>query len=70
MGEVQAAKEPASLLHWKCEPASEDVKPKLALRVWIVPEGPEVMVVLGAAVSTVKVRVAGSCRCCSPNPLP
>ncbi len=44
-------------MHSKLAPDSE-LKAKLAELVAIVPLGPEVIVVVGATVSTVKVRVA------------
>ena len=50
-----------SRLHWKVEPVSLEEKPKLAEALFtVLPEaGPEVMVVSGAVVSTVQVRLAG-----------
>ena len=51
MGLAQAAQGPASRLHWKLEPAFEELNEKLALLVSIVPEGPAVIVVWGGLVS-------------------
>jgi len=51
LGLEQAAHDPASRLHWKLEPASEELNEKLALLVSIVPEGPAVIVVRGGLVS-------------------
>ena len=59
MGLVQGEKAPASSLHSKVEPTSLEVKEKEAE---LEPEGSvgsEVMVVSGAAVSTVHVDEAG-----------
>ena len=59
VGLVQLAKAPPSSEHWNVEPASDDVKLKLALVTFVGLAGAPVSVVLGAAVSTVQVRVAG-----------
>ena len=45
--------------HWKVEPVSLDVNAKLAEVAATVPDGPDPIVVSGAVVSTVHVRVAG-----------
>ena len=58
-GEGHPANAAESSLQRKREPASDDEKVKLAFRCAIVPEGPEVIVVSGRVVSTVKVRLAG-----------
>ncbi len=58
-GEVQAAQAPESSLHSNEEPASEEPKPKLGVRLLVAPEGPEVIVVSGAVASTVNEREAG-----------
>ena len=44
--------------HWKLEPGSE-LKSKLGVLSVVVPCGAEVIVVSGAAVSTVKLRLSG-----------
>jgi hypothetical protein len=55
LGLVQAAKPAPSRLHWKLLPACVEVNEKLAL-VWLVGfDGCAVIVVSGAAVSTVQV---------------
>jgi hypothetical protein len=46
------AQDPESSLHWKVEPLSVELKPRLALVAVVVSEGLEVIVVLGAVVST------------------
>ena len=56
MGEVQAVKGAPSRLHSNVEPAAEDEKPKFAVVERTVPDGPEVIVVSGAPVSTVRGR--------------
>lgn len=59
-GELQAAKAPASRRHSKLEPASSAAKAALAeVVVRIDPWDGDVIVTLGAVVSTVKVPVAG-----------
>src|SRR5919107_3282389 len=66
LGEVQALKAALSSLHWKVELASEEEKVNVALFCFMVPAGPESMVVFGAVVScggggttvTLKVEVA------------
>jgi hypothetical protein len=56
---VQVANASASSLHWNVEPASVEVKLKLAV-VWFVGfAGPAVIVVFGAVRSTVQVCCAG-----------
>ena len=55
---MQVAKAPASSLHWKVEPASEEEKLKLALVLLVGSAGALSMVVLGAALSTVTVRAS------------
>jgi hypothetical protein len=65
LGEKQAPKTAASSLHSKVEPASDEEKANVALFCFMVPEGPESMMVLGGVVScgggtfTVKVLEAG-----------
>jgi len=66
LGEEQALKAALSSLHSKVLPASEEEKVNVALLDFIVPEGPESIVVSGAVVScggggtsTVKVLEAG-----------
>jgi hypothetical protein len=63
---VQPTQDPESSLHWKVEPLSVALKPRLALVEVVVAGGLEVIVVLGAVVSpggttasTVQLRVAG-----------
>jgi hypothetical protein len=56
---VQAVKEPASSLHSKVLPASVAVKLKLALVLLVVAAGLAVIVVSGAVVSIVQVKLAG-----------
>jgi adenine deaminase len=56
---VQAAKTPASSLHSKVLLASVDVKLKLALVLLVVAAGLAVIVVSGAVVSMVQVKLAG-----------
>ena len=60
-GEVQSAKVPESIRHWilAVSAAGLPAKVKVASSVAMVPEGPVLIVVSGAVVSTVKVRVAG-----------
>ena len=60
-GDVQTAHGPSSTRHSNVEPVSVEVKAKVGvLSLIVVPlAGPLVMVVAGAAVSTVKVRLAG-----------
>jgi hypothetical protein len=55
---VQAEKPPPSSWHWNVEPASLETKLKLALVEALGSLGEAVMVVFGAAVSTVHVKVA------------
>src|ERR1700741_3511527 len=50
-GDVQTPQGPASRGHWKRDPASEELKPRLADPVVTVPDGPESIVVFGAVVS-------------------
>jgi hypothetical protein len=54
-GELQAVKPAPSRRHWKVAPASLDVKRKVGVRSVVLPDGPALIVVLGAWVSTVKV---------------
>ena len=60
---MQPLHDPESGLHWKVEPLSLELKLRLAVVEVVVPEGPELIVVSGAAVSaaacTVQLRVAG-----------
>src|ERR687895_580307 len=58
-GEVQAAKAAASTRHWKLAPASLE-KPNVGVESPVRPVGPESIVVCGAAVSTVKARLAAA----------
>jgi hypothetical protein len=59
-GEVQAAVNAApSSAHSKLEPVSLAENSKLALVLVVVGGGPKLMVVCGAVVSTVHVKVAG-----------
>ena len=51
LGEEQALKAALSSLHWKVEFASEEEKANVALFCFMVPEGPESMVVFGGVVS-------------------
>jgi uncharacterized membrane-anchored protein len=56
---VQEVKEPASSLQAKVLLASVDVKLKLALVLLVVADGLAVIVVSGAVVSMVQVKLAG-----------
>ena len=56
---MQALKAAPSRLQVNEEPASVEVKLKLADVLVTVPERPDVIVVSGATVSTVQVRLAG-----------
>ncbi len=59
VGDSQGAKFTALTLHSKVEPASLEVNSNVGVEVVvIVPLGPEVIVVVGATVSTPKVRAA------------
>ena len=58
-GEVQLANVPASISHSSVEPASVEVNENVGVESVVVPVGPDVMVVSGAVVSTVKARLAG-----------
>jgi hypothetical protein len=49
-------------LHWKVEPPSVELNPRLALVAVVVAEGLEVIVVLGAVVST------GGVTACTDQP--
>ena len=51
LGEVQLPKAAPSREHSKVEPDSEDEKENVALFCFVVPEGPESMVVSGGVVS-------------------
>ena len=59
MGEAQAAKEPPSIRHSKVEPPSLELKEKSASAELLGSLGCAVIVVFGAAVSTVQVKLAG-----------
>ena len=59
MGVVQALKPPPSSWHWNVEPASLELKPKLALVAFVGLAGPDVIDVSGAVVSIVHVKLAG-----------
>ena len=48
---MQAPKLPESMRHWKLEPDSLALKPKLAVVAVVVPVGPLVIVVSGGVVS-------------------
>ncbi len=56
---MHGAKLPESSLHSKLEPPSLELKPKLGEALLVGPEGPELIVVFGAWVSTVNARLAG-----------
>ena len=58
-GPEQAPKGALSILHWNVDPDSSEEKVKVGVVSGVVPVGPESIVVLGAVVSTVKLRVAG-----------
>ena len=58
-GPLQGAKAAESKRHSKVEPDWLEEKPKVGVESLVGPEGPEVIVVFGAWVSTVKERVAG-----------
>jgi hypothetical protein len=58
LGASQAAKVAPSRLHSKVESFSVEENSKVAEALFTLPEGPSLMVVSGAVVSTVKVRVA------------
>jgi len=51
LGEVQLPQDPESSEHWKLEPLSLEVNPKLAAVSVVEPDGPELIVVPGAVVS-------------------
>ena len=51
MGELQAANAAVSSRHWKLDPASVELKSKLAEVELVVPLGPESIVVSGGVVS-------------------
>jgi hypothetical protein len=63
LGEVQEPQVPESSEHWKVDPLSLELKPKLAAVEVVVPDGPETIDVSGAVVSggvcTVQLWVAG-----------
>lgn len=59
LGDTHGAQAPASSLHSNADAASEEENAKLDEADAVVPEGPEWIVVCGAAVSTVNVLVAG-----------
>ena len=58
-GPLQGAKAAESKRHWKLAPGSLEEKPKVGVESLVGPCGPEVIVVFGAWVSTVKERAAG-----------
>ena len=58
-GPLQGANTAASKRHSKVDPVSVEEKPKVGVESLVGPEAPEVIVVFGAWVSTVKARVAG-----------
>jgi hypothetical protein len=59
VGLVQPANAEASREHWNVEPVSDELNVNEAVVVVTVPVGPELIVVCGAVVSIVHVRVAG-----------
>ena len=59
LGEVQAFQLPPSTLHSKLAPVSGELNPKVGVLSLVGPVGPEVMLVSGPAVSTLKLRLAG-----------
>jgi hypothetical protein len=58
-GEEHAVKAPASTRHAKPDPASLELKVKVALVAFVGSDGPESTVVSGGVVSIVQVQVAG-----------
>jgi hypothetical protein len=58
-GEVQALKAPASILHSKVAVPSFDSNVNCGAEVFVEPVGPVRIVVSGAVVSTVNVKLAG-----------
>jgi hypothetical protein len=56
---VQSLNEAPSSEHWNVEPGSLDEKANVALVLVVVPLGPDVIVVSGAVVSIVQLRLAG-----------
>jgi hypothetical protein len=58
-GDVHAEKAPPSSLHWKVEACSEDVNEKLAAELPDGFGGCDVIVVSGATVSIVQVKLGG-----------
>jgi hypothetical protein len=58
-GDVQLAKAAESTRHWNVEPDSDEVNAKVGVESLVGPLGPELIVVFGAWVSTVKLRLAG-----------
>jgi nucleoside phosphorylase len=58
-GEVHAAKLAVSVRHSKVEPVSVEENANVGVELLISRCGPDVIVVVGAAVSTVKVRRSG-----------
>ena len=58
-GPLQGAKAAESKRHSKVDPVWVAEKPKVGVESFVGPEGPEVIVVSGGSVSTVKERVAG-----------
>ncbi len=72
LGDAQAAQAPPSRRHWNLEPASLELKPKLADPLATVPDGPESIVVSGAVVSAEAARspsrsATPASRRCSPR---
>jgi hypothetical protein len=59
VGEVHDAKAPVSIAHSNVDPAWDDANANSGRRSRVVPDGPPVMVVFGATVSTVQFRIAG-----------
>ena len=59
VGLVHGVNTPVSSLHSNVEFASDEVKVKVAVLGLLLPEGPPVIVVLGADVSTVQLHEAG-----------
>jgi hypothetical protein len=56
-GELQTAKAPVSTRHWKLAPGSLE-NPNVGVESFVGPAGPESIVVCGAVVSTVQVKLA------------
>ena len=59
VGLAHATNEPESSLHWNVEPDSVEENANVAVLALLLPEGPLVMLVSGATVSTVQLNEAG-----------